>query len=298
MNHPTKQLHFYIYDKSPEFRSYFQMLLAHQGHNEGAFALGGSSSPAYTSHYAIQVTVITNTMYFHTFSIDGAVHDLKIGAIVSPGNSFGRMEGGFDWAINQFYSSILNRSITQAKLTAALQTTLQRVSPHTMAYNPPQHAIRIPGHMLLSTIGTGEPVGASSHPQARAQQQPPPPPPPYHLLEAAPDLVHLPTGPTPGALNVNSAGRLCDSAVFNCTWSLVSTLADSHIFSPAQTVEPSLNILLTGLGTGSGQVPHPVAALHMFKALYYYATVLYMNGKATTEADYIAISNLLRAKLQ
>lgn len=292
MSQPNKQLHFYIYDKSFEFRNYFQSLLSHQGHTEGAFSLGGSSSPIYASEYAIKVTVITDPKYFQTPSIGDAVHDFKIGAIVSPGNSFGRMEGGFDLAINLFYSSILNRSITQAKLTAALQTTLQRVSPHTMAYNPPQHAVRIPGHMLLSTIAPDEPAWsphASPHPA---------PPPPYHLLAAAPDLVHLPTGPTPGPLNVSTAGRLCDSPVFNCTWSLVSTLADSHIFSPAQTDQPCLNILLTGLGTGSGQVPHPVAALHMFKALYYYSKVMYMNSKATTEADFNAISTLLRAKLQ
>lgn len=280
-----KKLHFYIYDRTPEFQSTFQTLLLTQSLTtvEGHPVIGTSANPGRSSAL-VHATVVTDARLLQASSIAPAVEQLRIGAIVSPGNSFGWMEGGFDLAINLYYLSLLDTSasateISTRSVSAAVQAALMHASPYSMAYNPVQTAVRIPAPTLLSHI---------SPPQTLKQPGRP-----------VPDLIHLPTMATPTRIARSQHERLCDSTVFNCTWNLMSVLADTHLFADEDHhTEPTLHVMLTGLGTGVGRVPAEVAALHMFKAIYYYAKVVNMQQHAQSPQDSHDIAKFIQTNLQ
>lgn len=277
-----KKLHFYIYDRTTEFQTTFQSLLASQTLTtaEGHPVIGTSTSAS--SSTLVHATVVTDAGLLQASSIAPAVEQLRIGAIVSPGNSFGWMEGGFDLAINLYYLSLLDSSVAEVNtrsVSAAVQMAMMHSSPYSMAYNPVQTAVRIPASFLLAHI---------TPPQTLKQPGKP-----------VPDLIHLPTMATPTRIARAQHERLCDSTVFNCTWNLMSVLADTHLFAHDEHhAEPTLNVMLTGLGTGVGRVPAEAAALHMFKAIYYYAKVVNMQQHAQSPQESKDIVKFIQTNLQ
>lgn len=254
-----QKVHIFVYDRNPQFRKTFAYLLERQGVNEGSVVLGNGS---HEDPRPVQVTVVQDTSYYNSNSLPRAVADLSIGAIVSPANSFGRMEGGFDLAISLYYGSLVGNNVPPHAISKAVKTALLAGKSKIMGYNPTQNAERIPADLLLSTLRADLGLSRRSDPPA------------YYNGTNVPDLIHLPTMATPTNIH-GGTKRLCDSVVFNCTWNLMATLAASHLYE--ETVNtPTLKILLTGLGTGVGGVPLPTAATIMFKAIYHYAKILHM----------------------
>lgn len=293
-----RKLNFIVFDRNVEFRSTFQSLLSLQSQNEQDIAIG--TDEIYPRISPVTAMVVTDPTYLQSDSLNLAVSDLGVHAIVSPGNSFGLMEGGFDLTISQYYLSLFSSlesdqlpappvQLPSKYVSAAVQSALLNEIPFCMAYNPVQRAIRIPASELLKRIRTA----------AR----------PTKLRELdentfVPDLVHLPTMATPAVINLRPTGngneqRLCDSIIFNSTWNLMAELARTHLY--ADFVENSvLNVVLTGLGTGVGNVPPKIAALHMFKAIFYYTKVMQLRYSASSSdsKDSEEIAKYVQTKIQ
>lgn len=266
---PERKLHFYIYDRNHEFRDTFSTLLKEQQDEEGAVCVGDAGSDL-----TVQATVVNDKGYLMGYSLAPAVAGLSIGAIVSPGTSFGIMEGGLDLAISKYYSSLFGLGIEPRVVTLAVQKALLHRPSGGLLYNPVQHAERIPAETLLTNIQ--EQLGATRTASGLPAY--------FDDRSDVPDLIHLPTMATPSSIYHGEYERLCNSLVFNCTWNLLANLNQTHL-SAAEVERPTLNVMLTGMGTGIGKVPPKISALYMFKAMYYFARILRMKKENTAVSD-------------
>lgn len=268
----TRSLHIFIYDISETFRTAFEKLLLQIPKENGSWLL---TSPSHNTK--IKVSVVHSG-----FVLDSAVPKYKINTIVSPGNSFGWLEGGFDLAISKYYANAINNGIktnlnrhesrqldpsySYRSISYALHSVLLSSNNFSLGYNPPQSALYIPSSQLLENVTYPEKLTTS-------------------LIDSIKDttasLVHLPTMAYPQKLTPES--RLNQSVVFNCTWNLMQVLM-SQLYnvesseeeehdSRSESTGVTLNVLLSGLGTGVGNIKPQVAALHMFKAISIYSKV-------------------------
>lgn len=137
--------------------------------------------------------------------LSDAVVQNSIDAIVSPGNSFGFLNGGFDQAIANFYGALSSK--TPEQVSKDFQHELLK---QVGGYNPPGSAIVVDMNTVLN-------VGGSKLPK----------------------LIHASTMGMPEKVSSN------DPVIFNCLWNLFTCVKKDDDIS---------NVLLTGLGTGTGGV--------------------------------------------
>lgn len=280
MTSSIQKVHFYIYDRNDEFRETFATLMKNQMQDEGCISIGDANSD-----YPIQATVVTDKAYLSSSLIAPAITGLSIGAIVSPGTSFGWMEGGFDLTINQYYSSLFGIGIRPRIVTNAVQQALLHRKSGSMIYTPFQSAERIPAETLLTNIRAS--IGATRTESGL----------PSYFDDRAdvPDLIHVPIMPTPQRIHhLHVARRLCDHVIFNCMWNVMSKLSETHLDVP-ETENSTLNVMLTGMGTGIGGVSPKDSALYMFKAIYLYSRLRRMRQEATPSQD-IAMYSMQKLK--
>ena len=238
----------------------------------------------------IKVSIVTNgpNNYYQASSIEPIIKRLNISAIVSPGNSYGHMEGGFDLAISKYYCSLFPASagVNPRRVTKAVQASMFDKGTRMLGYNPPQSAVFIPGEKLMAKIASSH-TNSNSHGSGHGhgyghghggQYNQYNPPPTYHRNNTAPDLIHVPTMAVPQKIHYEYWTRLSDSVIFNSMWHMLATVADAYLFTNVQPTgyesEEYINILVTGMGTGVGNVPEALAAEHMYKAMETYSILL------------------------
>lgn len=134
-----------------------------------------------------------------------AVVQNNIDAIVSPGNSFGFLNGGFDKVIADFYGKLSLKTPDQVS-----KDFQHELFEQVGGYNPPGSAIVVDMNNLLNVSST-----------------------------KLPKLVHVSTMSMPEKVDAK------DPVIFNCLWNL---------FTCVKKDEDISNVLLTGLGTGTGGV--------------------------------------------
>lgn len=266
-----KKLHFYVYDRSSVFLNSFRDYL--------------SAHPLACPK--VCVTILPVAVSSGATAAGPAVLQVlenhNIDALVSPANSFGMMEGGFDLTISKVFlefvkrinpaaSESTNLALVASDVTRAVQ--LQLVKHNKMCYNPIQSVVRIHGPELVNDIITGTASRTAAAPPPYTRRDPgngssayPPP-----------DLLLVPTMSRPKQLEMNSKTTLYESVIFNSVWNLLALLAETHLNNDASPNENVLKILITGLGTGVGGVPHELAAFHMYKAFAIYAKALHLQS--------------------
>lgn len=269
-----RKLHFFVYDRTPEVQRAFEGLLSHQLYKLGGMHVGQGKPH---DPLPIQVTVVKDQAYLGSSSIAAAVNDLGINAIVSPGNSLGFMEGGFDLAINLYYGSLVGVNTPVRTVTLAIQKALVQGQSKFFGYNPVHNVERIPAQAILDNLRQATQTEVSRDD-----------PPAYHNRHNVPDLLHVPTMAVPSKLQDTT--KLFNSVVFNCVWSLLAKLAETHLFTESDsntsnTDDKTLNIMITGLGTGVGALDPVTASCHMFYALFHYGKVIEMLQTGSTSED-------------
>lgn len=238
-----RKLNFHVYDRSPIFINAFTSLLAQHPLISGL----------------IDITIIpTQNSYYTQSSIEPAVKELDINAIVSPANSFGRMEGGFDLAISKFYLAYVDRPNESAtKVSSVIQKLM--VLNNKMGYNPPGSVLRLNGQEIIQELEKGN----NGLPKYR-----------QHAQKPAPDLLLLPAMAKPSTLQITKRTLPFQSVIFTGVWNLLSILAETHIYEEKLPSDSELRIMITGLGTGVGKVSHDVAAEQMYKAIFIFDKAL------------------------
>ena len=279
----TKKIHFYIYDLSSVFLNTFRKYL--------------SEHPLACPKVTVTILPPASTSGDATATVLEVLEKNSIDALVSPANSFGLMEGGFDLIISKVFLEFAKNAQggttpdlarTATDVTRAVQ--LQLVKHHKMAYNPVQSIVRINGNELVEDILETSGGGTSA---AHA-------PPPYTRRDTGdgaaytpPDLLLVPAMSRPKQLEINSHTKLHESVIFNSIWNLLSLLAETHLNNTSSPNPNVFKVLITGLGTGVGGVAHEVAAFHMYKALSIYAKALHLQSTHPT-----AISKLIQNEIK
>lgn len=265
-----KKLHFYIYDRSSVFINAFRNYL--------------SEHPLACPKVCVTVLplAVSNGATPAGPAMLQVLEKHDIDALVSPANSFGLMEGGFDLTISKLFLEFVKRidpaapestnlALVASDVTRAVQ--LQLVKQNKMSYNPVQSVVRIHGPALVDDIITGT-AGRTAAPPPYTRRDPGPGSSPY----PPPDLLLVPTMSRPKHLDLDSHTSLHESVIFNSIWNLLALLAETHLNNDASPNENVLKILITGLGTGVGGVPHDVSAFHMYKAFSIYAKALHLQS--------------------
>lgn len=202
---------FLFYDKSPELRSIFTKLI---------------ECTKDVKRPQINNAEIQVLQYDPLVPFADVVKNTGVDAIVSPGNSFGFMNGGFDAAISKYYASVANTS--QDEITLHVQRMLKE---KVGGYNPPTNAVIL---NMAAAIATPN----------------------------APHLVHVPTMALPHRIPAHTP------TIFNCMWSVIHSIkAHNGSVSTCEGVMPIESVLLSGLGTGVGDVPPTSCATQIMTAL-------------------------------
>lgn len=241
-------IHFIVYDFSSLFLNAFKQHL--KNHRQ-------------ESEYIInnfKISIVPPPFPDLDRSFAHVVDNFKVNAIVSPGNSFGFLEGGFDLAISKYYANSLNLVIPSntpkllpKHISAAFRNT---IIEKEHGYITPTNAVYFSSTFLQKINGL-EQVSLS--------------------FSNLPDLIHVPTMTFPSELPSHTNEMfLGDSIVFNCTWNLLKCVENSL----SKTINQNeFRVLLSGLGTGYGAIPPELSAFHMYQA--------FSMNNAESNADFI-----------
>ncbi|ANB12361.1 hypothetical protein AWJ20_611 [Sugiyamaella lignohabitans] len=193
------------------------------------------------------------------------IRENSIDAIISPGNSYGFLNGGFDAAISSYYSGEVsggNISITANDITLCLQDVLLEKMG---GYNPVSHALVVNmSDALKSFPKTMEAAG--------------------QLKNSIPQLIHTPTMALPTVIPPGSR------VIFDCMWNIICSIKQNNVVS-----ETKINrVLLPGLGTGVGRVSADSCASQVVTALQYFNKAESAKSSDEYEKTYIDAANMDR----
>lgn len=103
--------HIVIYDGSQQFRNAFKKLLLDN-------TSSNISKPQFTIN-KFRISIVPPAYTDLQESFNHVINSFNIDAIVSPGNSFGFLEGGFDLAISNYYAGVVNAQFSDKSLITA-----------------------------------------------------------------------------------------------------------------------------------------------------------------------------------
>lgn len=169
--------------------------------------------------------------------------------IVSPGNSFGYFGGGIDKITGQLFSKDGNHK----DIEPIVQHLLLEES-----YSPPGSAkiVKFPNEFLENTKA-------------------------FTDLQAD-SLIHSPTMRIPEDLTKDKSVTELYRFIFDTTWSILTQIMifNRTNLAPEAAIE---TVVLPGLGTGYGHVPHEICSKSIVAAI----TIFFMRAKPTLKSLYI-----------
>jgi O-acetyl-ADP-ribose deacetylase (regulator of RNase III) len=204
---PSIAVKYLIYDRTPSLTAKFSELI--------------SRHPVNHPHYSLEVLP-----YSRDVSFTETVDNNDVDTIVSPGNSYGFLGGGFDAAISDYYSGKVAGS-SGGDITRVLQRILQW---EVNGYNPPANAV---------VANMARQLGVD-----------------------VPQLVHLPTMSSPSYIPRGSP--IVFYCMWNLLCQVQRNNRAAQ--TPGATEVPIKRVIISGLGTGVGGVSSVACAEQMYKA--------------------------------
>ncbi|CAN6640352.1 hypothetical protein TRVA0_018S00694 [Trichomonascus vanleenenianus] len=172
--------------------------------------------------------------YDPTKTFSDVMREHNVDTIVSPGNSYGFLNGGFDKVIVQYYCGLdYTAASTVEDIEYGLQTKLHE---ECHGYHPPESAMVVDMNKQLEIIGNSRSV---------------------------PQLIHVPTMQLPQQLPKDSP------LVYNCMWNMFRAVRANNRHPGNRQIK---TILLPGLGTGYGGLSEEVCGKQMISAFKNFVT--------------------------
>ncbi len=204
----------------------------------------------------------------HQGTIDSLDDSTTVDCIVSPGNSFGYLGGGFDLAVAEFFKpSSSPWEVSETALQLCLQESLQ-------GYNPPSNP------KLIDMRHAYDLYNKYSLPKNKSNSKFAKYPDSVNYDVDCPAwihykcryLLHLPTMRWPQVLGYPE--EQLRQIIFDYVWNILTTIHSHNLnIKDSKSHNPSIlhtnitNVILTGLGTGVGQVDPDLCAISMLSAI-------------------------------